>query len=261
MLKFAANLSFLFNEHDFLDRFAAAADCGFRAVEYLFPYDYPPEVIARTLQGSHLTQALFNLPPGNWAAGERGLAALDGRQPEFRQSVATALEYAHATGVKRLHLMSGIAPSGSALATRIFTDNLAYAADLCAAQHLELLIEPINARDVPGYFLNNYPQALQIMRSLARPNLKLQFDIYHRQIIHGDVLTALEEHIAMIGHVQIACVPQRNEPNTGELADERILARLDDLGYAGYIGCEYRPAAGTRAGLTWLRRWDPAIKA
>jgi 2-dehydrotetronate isomerase len=252
MLKFAANLSFLFNEHSFSDRFAAAADCGFQAVEYLFPYEFSPDVIAENLRKHGLTQALFNLPPGDWQAGDRGLAALEGREAEFDRSVATALEYAEATGVKRMHVMAGIADSTDPAAARVYSRNIAAAADAAAEKGLGILIEPINAGDLPGYFLNDFRQAVRIIKELARPNLQLQFDIYHRQIIHGDVLTALEQLFPLIGHVQIAAVPRRTEPNTGELNDDRIFAFLQQLGYQGYIGCEYKPARSTREGLAWL---------
>jgi len=255
MLKFAANLSFQFNEWPFLERFGAAAGCGFRAVEYLFPYEWAPAVIAEALESHGLTQALFNLPPGRWDAGDRGLAAVVGREAEFRQSVATALEYAKATGVERVHVMAGIAQPGDSAAVRTYANNIAFAADTLGAHGLEVLIEPINSRDMPGYFLNSFLQACEFIETLGRSNLRLQFDIYHRQIIHGDVLTALETLLPLIGHVQIASVPRRNEPNTGELNDDRVLQRLDELGYRGYIGCEYRPAAGTLAGLGWMDRW------
>ena len=252
MPRFAANLTMMFQEYTFLDRFAAAAAEGFDAVEYLFPYDFEKSQIARALQENLLTQALFNLPPGDWQAGERGLAALPERKADFRQSVATALHYAAATGVGRLHVMSGIARRDDAAADACYRSSVAYLCDQAGQAGLDVLIEPINARDMPGYFLNDFNYAADLIADLGAANLKLQFDIYHRQIIHGDVLTGLKTLMPIIGHVQIAAVPLRNEPGTGELDDFRILSVLDDLGYSGFVGCEYRPIAGTVAGLGWL---------
>ena len=252
MPRFAANLTMMFQEVAFLDRFAAAAAAGFDAVEFLFPYDFEMSQIARSLQDNQLTQALFNLPPGDWAAGERGLAALPGRKREFRDSVATALRYAGATGVGRLHVMSGIARRDDPQASACYRESLAYLCDQAGQAGLDVLIEPINARDMPGYFLNDFNYAADLIADLGLANLKLQFDIYHRQIIHGDVLTGLKALMPIIGHVQIAAVPLRNEPGTGELDDMRVLTALDTLGYSGFVGCEYRPAAGTVEGLGWL---------
>jgi 2-dehydrotetronate isomerase len=255
MPRFAANLSMMFTEVPFLDRFAAAAEAGFDSVEFLFPYDLDPDKIVACLRANGLTQALFNLPPGDWAAGERGLAALPGRESEFRASVTTALRYAAATGVARLHVMAGLADPDSAEADRTYRDNLRY---LCAAAPagLTILIEPINARDMPGYYLNDFNRAADLIADLALPNLRLQFDIYHRQIIHGDVLTGLRRLMPIIGHVQVASVPLRHEPGTGELDDFRVLRELDVLGYTGFVGCEYRPAADTVSGLGWRAAFD-----
>ena len=251
MLRFAANLSMMFTEHAFLDRFAAAADAGFAAVEFLFPYDHPPEEIAARLSAHGLTQALFNLPPGDWAAGDRGLAALPARREAFRASVATALTYARATGVKRLHMMAGIADPADPAARAAYRDAAAFAADAVGAEGLELLLEPINGRDMPGYFLNDFNRTADLIADLGRPNIRLQFDIYHRQILHGDVIRGMETLFPLIGHVQIAAVPHRHEPCSGELDDVRVLRHLDSLGYAGFVGCEYRPRAGTVEGLGW----------
>jgi hydroxypyruvate isomerase len=256
MPRFAANLTMMFNEFEFLNRFSAASAAGFDAVEYLFPYDFDPEIIADKLRSSGLTQALFNLPPGNWTAGERGIAALVGREEEFRTSVGNALEYARATGVGRVHVMSGLAERSDASALNTFRNSLDYLCDCAGELGVDVLIEPINARDMPGYFLNNFDFAAEIIDGLNMPNLKLQFDIYHRQIIHGDVLNGLRELMPIIGHVQIASVPFRNEPGTGELDDFRILRELGALGYAGFIGCEYRPANDTVAGLHWISDFD-----
>lgn len=251
MPRFAANLTMMFTELPFLERFAAAKAAGFDAVEFLFPYDFDPDTIAEKLHHHGLTQALFNLPPGNWAAGERGLAALAGREAEFRTSVAAALGYARILGVDRLHMMSGIADRTDPAAVQTYRGNLTYLCDLAGQGGLTIVIEPINPRDMPGYFLNDFNQAADLIADLARPNLMLQFDIYHRQIIHGDVLTGLRHLMPIIGHIQIAAVPLRHEPGSGELDDARILRELDHLGYTGFVGCEYRPAGDTVAGLGW----------
>ncbi|MDQ0322614.1 hydroxypyruvate isomerase [Pararhizobium capsulatum DSM 1112] len=252
MPRFAANLSMMFNEVDFLDRFDAAAKAGFTAVEYLFPYDFPAEMVAEQLRNAGLSQALFNLPPGDWAKGERGLAALPERRDEFRQSVAKAVDYGQIIGTPLLHMMAGIAPHDDPATIASYRDSVSFAADAAGVAGIGLVLEPINSRDMPGYFLNDFNRAADLMADLSHPNIKLQFDIYHRQIIHGDVLVALEQMMPIIGHVQIASVPKRHEPGTGELDDYRIFAALDALGYQGYVGCEYRPAGGTLEGLDWL---------
>jgi hydroxypyruvate isomerase len=251
-LKFAANLTMMFTEWDFLDRFAAAADAGFEAVEFLFPYEHKPEAIAERLQRHKLTQALFNMPPGDWGAGERGMAALPGRFEDVKAGVETALVYADATGVKRLHLMAGIADRHRQDAVASYEHAVAYAAGRLAEKHIDLLLEPINARSMPGYFLSDYDYAESLIERLALPNLKLQFDIFHRQIMHGDISAALARLMPVIGHVQVASVPLRHEPNTGELNDTHVFSTLEELNYAGFIGCEYNPRAGTLAGLTWF---------
>jgi hydroxypyruvate isomerase len=256
MPRFAANLSMMFQEHAFMDRFSAAAVAGFDAVEYLFPYDFDVSQIALSLWENHLTQALFNLPPGDWQAGERGLAALPLRKKDYRDSVTIALRYAEKTGVGRLHVMSGIARRDDPAARSCYRESLAYLCDQAGQAGLDVLIEPINARDMPGYFLNDFNYAADLIADLGHANLKLQFDIYHRQIIHGDVLTGLKALMPIIGHVQIAAVPLRHEPGTGELDDFRILSALDDLGYTGFVGCEYRPESGTVAGLAWMNAFN-----
>ena len=253
MPKFAANLSMMFTEWEFLDRFAAAADNGFTAVEFLFPYAFRPDDIAKRLNASGLTQALFNLPPGDWDKGERGMASVPGREAEFRASVAQAIPYAEATGVRRLHLMSGHGDRHDARAVAAYTAAIRHACAAIAPLGIDILIEPINGRDMPGYFLNDFPFAAALIGEMTLPNLKLQFDIYHRQILHGDVTRGLETYLPITGHVQVAAVPGRNEPGTGELDDARLFAQLDSLGYDGFVGCEYRPAAGTVRGLGWLR--------
>jgi hydroxypyruvate isomerase len=223
-------------------------------VEFLFPYAYPASEIAAWLSAARVEQVLFNLPPGDWDRGERGLAALPERKDEFRRSVATALAYADALGTRRLHMMAGLADRANPAHQSAYRDSLAFAADAAGEKGILLLIEPINGRDMPGYFLDNFDQATALIAELGHPHLKLQFDVYHRRILHGDVLVALERLMPMIGHVQIAAVPGRNEPGSGELDDFRILKALDDLGYQGFVGCEYRPMTGTLDGLGWLNR-------
>lgn len=255
MPRFAANLSMMYQEHAFLDRFDAAAADGFRAVEFLFPYEHPPEHIALALRRNGLTQALFNLPPGDWAAGERGMAALPGREDEFADSVGRAIGYARATGCTRLHAMAGLVPAGGdrERMRQTFVSNLRLAARQLAPHGITLLIEPINTRDMPGYFLNLQQQAHDIVAEVAAPNLKVQMDFYHCQIMEGDVRMRLERHLKNVGHIQIAGVPRRHEPDEGELNHIWLLAELDALGYTGYVGCEYRPRASTSSGLTWLQ--------
>jgi hydroxypyruvate isomerase len=252
MPRFAANLTWLFTECDFLDRFDAAAECGFAAVEVLFPYDYPAEAIAARLARNKLTMALINAPPGNMAAGERGLAALADRGSEFRDSVAMAAHYAVTTGAPRVHIMAGIAAADNRRAAAAYRDNIAFAADFFAPRGIDVMIEPINGRDVPGYFLRDFEVAVRLIEELARTNLKLQFDIYHRQILHGDVTTALRQLMPLIGHIQIASVPGRNEPDGEELNYPFLFEELDRIGYDGFVGCEYRPRGGTKAGLGWF---------
>jgi hydroxypyruvate isomerase len=252
MPRFAANLTWLFTEYDFLDRFDAAAECGFDAVEVLFPYDNPAAAIAERLARNKLTMALINAPPGNSAAGERGLAALPDRVGDFRDSIALAAHYAETTHARRVHVMAGLADVEDTRAQATYRDNIAFAADTFAPRQIEATIEPINGRDVPGYFLQDFDTAVRHIEELARPNLKLQFDFYHRQILHGDVTTALRRLMPLIGHIQIASVPGRNEPDGEELNYPFLFEEIDRLGYEGFIGCEYRPRSGTRAGLCWF---------
>jgi 2-dehydrotetronate isomerase len=255
--KFAANLSFIFQEVGFLDRFAAAAACGFKAVEYLAPYDYPPEAIAEQLDRHGLVQALFNMPPGDWAAGERGIGALPGREEEFRAGVDTALEYAKATKCRILHAMAGVLPAGqdAAAAEGTYLANLRHAADRLAAANLTLVIEPINTRDIPGYFLNTTTQAMAIIERVGRANLKLQLDLYHVQIMEGDLAHRIRTLAGHYPHVQIAGNPGRHEPDVGEINYPFLFDLLDEIGYSGWIGCEYRPKGETRAGLGWAKRY------
>ena len=255
MPKFATNLTMMFAECAFLDRFKMAADAGFEAVEFLFPYEHPPETIANELRQNGLKQALFNLPPGDWAKGERGLAALPERMEEFQKSVQIALNYANRLQVSSLHVMSGLADKANKLNLAAYCSALEFVCGAAAPLGINIVIEPINSRDMPGYFLNDFTFATNLIADLALPNLKLQYDIYHRQIIHGDVMVSLEKLMPIIGHVQIASVPKRNEPLSGELDDARIFQHLDALGYQGFVGCEYRPAKGTVAGLGWFDQY------
>ncbi|PSC03503.1 hydroxypyruvate isomerase [Alsobacter soli] len=255
MPRFAANLSMMFTEWEFLDRFAAAADAGFAAVEFLFPYEHPPEAVERRLRENSLTQALFNLWPGDWAAGERGIAALPGREAEFREKLERAAEYVEATGVRRVHLMSGLADPNDPAAQACFLGNLGLACERMGDLGADVLLEPINGRDMPGYFMNSFDSAAAIIRQAGRPNLKLQFDFYHRQILHGDVTMAFRELLPITGHVQIASVPSRHEPDGEELNYPFLFEEMDRLGYAGFVGCEYRPKAGTVEGLGWFAKW------
>jgi hydroxypyruvate isomerase len=259
MPRFAANLSMMFTEHPFLDRFDAAAQAGFAAVEFLFPYDHPAEAVAERLRRNQLTQALFNLPPGHWDAGERGFAARPQRFAELQQSLTTALPYAQATGVRRLHLMAGIADRGDPNAVHAFTKSVATAAEFFAPHGIDVVIEPINPRDVPGYFLDDFAFARDLILELKIPNLKLQFDIYHCQILHGDVTMRLREMMPIIGHVQIASVPSRNEPDGEELNYPFLFDELDRLGYGGFVGCEYRPRGDTVDGLGWFAPYAGAL--
>ncbi len=257
MLRFAANLSFLYGEYDFPERFAAAAKDGFTGVEYLFPYDYPAQQLAARLQENSLVQVLFNAPPGNWAAGERGLASLPGREAEFHTAIQTALAYAQALTCPRVHVMAGLQPSGAERSAmhRTFVANLAWAAELAAPAGVELLIEPINTRDMPGYFLNRQDEAHAIVDEIGNPALKVQMDLYHCQIVEGDVSMKLRKYLGKnVGHIQIASVPDRNEPDRGELNYDYLLDLIEELGYSGWIGCEYRPKAGTSEGLGWLKK-------
>jgi hydroxypyruvate isomerase len=252
MPRFAANLTMMFNEWSFLDRFDAAAEAGFTAVEFLFPYEHTPDAIAERLMSNGLTQALFNLPPGDWGAGERGLAALPGRFDDLKAGVMAALPYAEATGVKQLHIMSGLGSRDDQGALEAYRNAVTWTAEKLAARGIDLVIEPINGRDMPGYFLNDFAFTERLIRDLELPNLKLQFDIYHRQVLHGDVTVALRRLLPIVGHIQIASVPSRHEPTCEELNDRFIFAELDRLGYDGFVGCEYRPRAKTLDGLGWF---------
>jgi len=255
MPKFAANLSMMFNEVPFPERFAAAAAAGFQGVEFLFPYELPAREVARLLADARLDNALFNLPPGDWAAGERGLASLPGREADFRASVEVAIEYAVALGTPTLHAMCGLVPAGADRAAHraVYIANLRHAAREFARHGRTLVIEPINPRDMPGYFLSRQDDAHAIREAVGEPNLKVQMDLYHAQIVEGDLAVKLRRHVADIGHVQIAGVPDRHEPDEGEVNYPYLFRLLDELGYHGWVGCEYRPRGRTEDGLGWWR--------
>ncbi|SAK78223.1 hydroxypyruvate isomerase [Caballeronia glebae] len=261
MPKFAANLTMMYTEHAFLDRFAAAAKDGFKAVEFLFPYDFASNEIKQRLTDNGLTQALFNAPPGDWAKGERGIASLPGREEEFKASVAKGLEYAAVLGNEKLHVMAGLIASDQPREKHraVYLKNLEYAASEARKANIGIVIEPINTRDIPGFFLNRQDDAQAICDEIGAPNLQVQFDIYHCQIVEGDIAVKLKRDMkrpnAGIGHIQVAGVPERHEPSIGELNYPYLFELIDSLGYEGFIGCEYKPKAGTSEGLGWLKSY------
>ena len=254
MPKFAANLSMMFTEVPFLDRFAAAADAGFKAVEFLFPYDYSPEDVARRAGAACVQVILFNMPPGNWDSGERGITCIPGREKEFRAGVERALIYAIALGTQRLHSMAGIIPKGvNPLDCRqTMIGNLQYAAEKLAPHNITLLLEAINTRDMPGFALSTQKDSFSVCEAANAPNIKMQMDLYHMQVMEGDLATKLKHYAPHCGHIQIAGCPERNEPDTGEIRYEYVFRLLDELGYEGWLGCEYRPAGRTTDGLSWM---------
>lgn len=253
MPKFAANLTMLFNELPFLERFAAAKAAGFAGVEYLFPYDFEKAVLGEQLQQHGLTQVLHNLPAGNWSAGERGIAILPDRVAEFRDGVGRAIEYAGALGCRQVNCLAGIVPAGADPAEihAVFVENLRYAASALGKQNIRLLIEPINTRDIPSFFLNGTEQAIQIVSDVGSENLFVQYDIYHMQVMEGDLAPTLTKHLDRIAHIQLADNPGRNEPGTGEINYPFLFRTLDEIGYRGWIGCEYKPKTTTLEGLGW----------
>ncbi|WP_321890938.1 2-oxo-tetronate isomerase [Paraburkholderia tropica] len=255
MPRFAANLTMMYNEHAFLDRFAAAAHDGFDAVEYLFPYDHPAAEVKARLEENGLAQALFNAPPGDWAAGERGLAALPGREDEFRRGIDKALDYARVLGNRKLHVMAGIVASEDTRAQQreLYLKHLDYAAQAARGEGITILIEPINTRDMPDYLLNRQDDAHAICAEIGAANLQVQFDCYHCQITEGDLAVKLKRDIARIGHIQVAGVPERHEPDSGEINYPWLFSLIDELGYTGWIGCEYWPRAKASDGLGWIR--------
>jgi len=267
MPRFAANLSMMYPEHAFLDRFAAAAADGFEAVEYLFPYEWPATRLAATLAEHRLQQVLFNAAQGDFGAGERGIAGVPGREDEFRSAIDRALDYAAALACPRVHVMAGIVPATGARASMraCYVANLDWAARRASSVGVDVLIEPINTRDIPGYLLNRQDEAHAVVAEVAVPNLKVQMDLYHCQIVEGDVATKLRTYLptGRVGHLQIAGVPERHEPDVGELNYPYLFKVIDELSvecnWNGWVGCEYRPARGnvamsTSAGLDWLSK-------
>ncbi|MEO8735662.1 MAG: 2-oxo-tetronate isomerase [Edaphobacter sp.] len=259
MLRFAANLTMMYTELPFLERFAAAAADGFEGVEFLFPYDWPAETLEALLYQHELQQVLINAPPGDWIAGERGIAALPGRQTEFRSSFRLACDYARTLRCSRIHVMAGIVPSNtpSEACWSVYRENLGWAADHAAVEGIEVLVEPINARDMPGYVLRLQAEAHDLVTRLGRSNLKVQMDLYHTQITEADTVMLLGKYLgdpqSRVAHLQIAGVPNRHEPDEGDLDYPNVFHALEELGYTGWVGCEYRPRAGTSEGLGWLR--------
>lgn len=257
MPRFAANLTMMYNEVDFLDRFAAAAGAGFRGVEYLFPYDFPKEELAGRLADNGLEQVLHNLPAGDWGAGERGIGCLPGRVGEFQDGVGRAVDYARALGCPRVNCLAGIAPEGAdrERLTETFAANLRFAAGKLGEAGIQLLIEPINTRDVPGFFLTGTAQANAVIDAVGSDNLALQYDVYHMQIMEGDLARTMQDNLARISHVQLADNPGRHEPGSGEINYPFLFDFIDRSGYSGWIGCEYKPAAATAEGLSWAAPW------
>ena len=254
MPRFAANLSMMFNEVPFLDRFRAASAAGFTAVEFLFPYEYAPEEVESRAKAANTEVVLFNMPGGNWGAGERGLTGVPGREQEFREGVEKALVYAERLGTRRLHAMAGIAPAGEnpVVCRATLVENLKYAAEKLASKGITLLFEAINTRDMPGFIVSTQEESHSICEEVGAPNLKMQMDIYHMQVMEGDLATCLKRYASQCGHIQVAGCPERHEPDTGEVRYEYLFRVLDEIGYAGWLGCEYRPAGKTTDGLLWL---------
>jgi hydroxypyruvate isomerase len=255
MPKFAANLTMLYNETPFLERFKAAADDGFKAVEFLFPYDFAKEQVAAALTDNGLAIALHNLPAGDWAAGERGVACHPDRVQEFRDGVEKAIDYAKALNCPQVNCLSGILPKGVSAekARGVLIENLQFAAEKLAAENIGLLLEPVNSRDIPGFFVDRPSFGFALLDAAGATNLKLQYDIYHAQVMEGDLANTMTREFARIGHIQLADNPGRNEPGTGEINYPFLFRRLDELGYSGWIGCEYKPKTTTAEGLSWVR--------
>jgi 2-dehydrotetronate isomerase len=252
MPHFAANLSMMFTDLPFLDRFEAAAKAGFKGVEFLFPYEFPAGEIAARLKANGLTQVLFNLPPGDWPKGERGLTAISGREADFQASATQALAYAEALGCPRLHAMAGLVHQGAERAT--YVKNLKKLAKMAAGAGVDILVEPINTRDIPGYLLSRTSEARAVIYEVGEPNVGLQFDLYHRQVMQGDVAVAIKEYAILARHYQLANPPDRGEPDDGELNYRYLFRLIDETGFGGWIGCEYKPRSGTLAGLKWVER-------
>ena len=268
MPRFAANLHYLFTEHPFLERFQEAARAGFRAVEFQVPYDYPPKVLRQQLQAHGLQMVLFDAPMGDWAAGDRGLAAVPGREAEFRKSLHNVLEYSDALQCRTVHIMAGAVGADRDQAERVYVENLRWAADFLKAAGITAVIEPINRKlglvsggpaytteGMHGYFLNHTAHARRIVEEVGRDNLRLHLDLYHMQMLEGHLAETIEAHIGLVEHFQIAGVPGRHEPTVGEINYPYLFDFIDSLGYKGWIGCEYRPQGGTVEGLGWFERY------
>lgn len=257
MPKFAANLTMLFTEVPFLERFARSRKAGFTYIEYLFPYPFKPEELKAELDKHGLQQVLFNLPSGDWAAGDRGIGASPGREAEFRAGVPRAIEYAQVLGVPRLNCLAGKRVPGRSDEEhwQTLVENARFAATQLASHGMELLLEPINHFDVPGFFLNRTEQAIRLLDEIAQPNVRLQYDVYHAQREEGELAATLGKHLARIGHIQIADNPGRHQPGTGEIHFAFLFRRLDELSYPGYIGLEYAPTPDTAGSLGWLREY------
>jgi len=253
MPRFAANVSYLFGEHPFLDRFAAARAAGFQAVEFQFPYAWPADEVGERVRQNGLVQVLFNAPPGDYDAGERGIACLPGRETEFQDSLETIITYAQALDCSRVHIVAGLVGDGMDrdACERTYRDNLAVAAKTLASHGITVMIEPLNQRDQPGFFLRDTRHALAVMADVGADNVKLQYDLYHAQITEGDLAVTIRETLPHIGHIQIANPPGRNEPGAGEIDFAYLFDRLDEWGYDGWIGCEYRPSTTTLDSLAW----------
>ena len=265
MPRFAANLTMMYQEHSFLDRFAAAAHDGFTAVEYLFPYEHPAATLAAKLKEHGLRQVLFNSPAGDWKAGERGITALPGREQEYRDGLLLALEYAQVLQCSRVHSMAGLTPHGAdrSYLIGVYTSNLAWAAEQARSAGIELFIEPIALRNIPRFFLNRQEEAHAIVAEIGAPNLKILMDLFHCQVEEGDLAAKIRKYLAdpkqtRVGHFQVAGVPERHEPDTGEVNYEYLFNLIDELGYQGWIGCEYIPAGPTSDGLGWFQEWKTA---
>ncbi|MGF1679785.1 hydroxypyruvate isomerase [Photobacterium minamisatsumaniensis] len=258
MPKFAANLSMLFTEFDFLERFDVAAKAGFQGVEYLFPYAFEQQTLKNKLSENGLKQVLFNLPAGDWEQGDRGIAVDPARVEEFKSGVAMAIEYAKALECDQLNCLAGIVPTGVSAeqAETTFISNLRYASEELEKAGVKLIIEAINTRDIPGFFLTNTQQALAIIEQTGSGNIQVQYDIYHMQIMEGDLAQTLSNNLAQIRHVQLADNPGRHEPGTGEINYPFVLQHLDSIGYQGWVGCEYKPKTTTLAGLRWLEEYN-----
>jgi len=255
MPKFSANLTTMFTDTDFLNRFERAARAGFTAVEFMFPYDFEKQVIQKKLVKYQLEVVLHNFPAGNWTAGERGIACLPNRVQEFQNSVGKAMEYSKALKCPRLNCMSGLTPANTeaAITKQTFVNNLRFAASALEKEKIRLLIEPINYIDMPGYYLNFTQQALDIIKEVNHPNIRLQYDIYHAQVLEGNLTKTIREHMNLIEHMQLADVPGRHEPGTGEINFTNLFRFIDEAGYNGWIGCEYKPAGKTEDGLEWIK--------